>query len=173
MNLVAPSPSRTMACASCRATPIRASFSAWPSTESSAVTGALAALFVAMTMNESLVDVSPSMVTRLNEPSASSNASCFITAWSTFASVARKPSMVAMLGRIMPAPLLMPVIVTSTPPTMALALAALGTVSVVMMPSAARAQCAGCASAMAAGRPATMRSTGSGSMMTPVENGST
>ena len=73
----------------------------------------------------------------------------------------------------MPAPLLMPVTVISTPPTMALALAALGRVSVVMMPSAARAQCSARALAIAAGRPATMRSTGSGSMMTPVENGST
>ena len=173
MNLVAPSPSRTMACANRRATPSSACFKAWPSAESSDVTGAFAAWLVAMTMNESLVDVSPSMVTRLNEPSASSSASWCITDWSTRASVVRKPSMVAMLGRIMPAPLLMPVMVISAPPTLAWALKALGTVSVVMMPSAARAQWSGAASAMAAGRPASMRSTGSGSMMTPVENGST
>jgi hypothetical protein len=42
-----------------------------------------------------------------------------------------------------------------------------------MMPSAARSQCDACASAKAAGSPAWMRSTGSGSMITPVENGST
>ena len=89
------------------------------------------------------------------------------------ASVARKPSMVAMFGRIMPAPLLMPEIDTVVSPICTWRLKALGRVSVVMMPSAARAQCAGCASASAAGRPATMRSTGSGSMITPVENGST
>jgi hypothetical protein len=51
--------------------------------------------------------------------------------------------------------------------------AALGSVSVVMMPSAACAQCAASRSPSAAGRPASMRSTGSGSMITPVENGST
>ena len=82
-----------------------------------------------------------------------------------------KPSMVAMLGRIMPAPLLMPVTVTVAPPICSCRLKALGTVSVVMMPSAARAQWAGCASASAAGRPASMRSMGSGSMITPVEKG--
>ena len=79
MNLVAPSPSRTMACANRRATPSSACFKAWPSAESSDVTGAFAAWLVAMTMNESLVDVSPSMVTRLNEPSASSSANWCIT----------------------------------------------------------------------------------------------
>ena len=89
------------------------------------------------------------------------------------ASVARKPSMVAMFGRIMPAPLLMPVTVTVAPLICSCRLKALGTVSVVMMPSAARAQWPPWASASAAGRPATMRSTGSGSMITPVENGST
>jgi hypothetical protein len=130
-------------------------------------------LLVAITTNESLVDVSPSTVTRLNEPSASSVANCFITPCETQASVAMNPSMVAMLGRIMPAPLLMPVMVTSTPSTLAFALKALATVSVVMMPSAARSQWSGRASASAAGRPASMRSTGSGSMITPVENGST
>ena len=79
--------------------------------------------------------------------------------------------MVAMLGRIMPAPLLMPVMDTVAPPICTCAENALGSVSVVMMPSAARAQWPGCASAMAAGSPASMRSLGSGSMITPVENG--
>ena len=82
------------------------------------------------------------------------------------------PSIVAMLGRIIPAPLLIPVIVTSTPSIFTRWLKALGTVSVVMMPSAARNQLSGPASARAAGSPASMRSTGKGSMMTPVENGS-
>jgi hypothetical protein len=41
-----------------------------------------------------------------------------------------------------------------------------------MMACAARSQLSGRASASAAGRPASMRSTGSGSMITPVENGS-
>ncbi len=56
------------------------------------------------------------MVTRLNEASASGLASGWISDGSIFASVAMKPSMVAMFGRIMPAPLLMPVMVTVTPP---------------------------------------------------------
>ena len=81
--------------------------------------------------------------------------------------------MVAMLGLIMPAPLLMPVMVTVWPPRVICLENALGRVSVVMMPSAATAQLSAFASAMAAGRPASMRSTGSVSMMTPVEKGST
>ena len=48
--------------------------------------------------------------------------------------------MVAMLGRIMPAPLLMPVIVTGTPSRLITRLAAFGKVSVVMMACAARPQ---------------------------------
>ena len=135
---------------------------AWPSALCKLVMGAWLALLVAITTNESLVDVSPSTVTRLNEPSANVNASSFIKAGATQASVATKPNMVAMLGRIMPAPLLMPVMLTFAPPKLSSALAALGTVSVVMMPSAASAHC--CAVAWlpaankAAGKPAMMRS---------------
>jgi hypothetical protein len=77
-----------------------------------------------------------------------------------------------MLGRIMPAPLLMPLMCTVLPPISTRAPNALGAVSVVMMPSAARNQLAGLASAMAAASPASMRSLGRGSIMTPVEKGS-
>ena len=49
----------------------------------------------------------------------------------------------------------------------------LGSVSVVMMPWAALNQWSGPRLAMAAGRPATRRSSGSGSRMTPVEKGRT
>ena len=76
-----------------------------------------------------------------------------------------------MFGRIMPAPLLMPVMVTLAPPSVMRLEKALATVSVVMMASAARAQLSGRASARAAGSPAAMRSCGKGSMMTPVEKG--
>ena len=120
-----------------------------------------------------MVEVSPSMVTRLKDASANSRTSCGSKPGAIFASVAKKPSMVAMFGRIMPAPLLMPVMVTNAPPIITWALKALAMVSVVMMPSAARIQWPSDASSMAAGRPASMRSTGSGSMITPVENGST
>ena len=126
-----------------------------------------------MTTKESLVEVSPSTVTRLNEPSARLRARVFMSAGATQASVAMKPSMVAMLGRIMPAPLEMPEIVTVAPPTCTCTLQALGTVSVVMMPSAAVAQLFSVALPMAAGSAARMRSCGSGSMMTPVEKGRT
>ncbi len=78
-----------------------------------------------------------------------------------------------MFGRIMPAPLLMPVTTTGVPPSCTVSEAALGTVSVVMIAWAASTQWPGCASASAAGRAASMRSLGSVSMMTPVENGST
>ncbi len=49
----------------------------------------------------------------------------------------------------------------------------MGTVSVVMIDSAADSQLASRRSASACGSPVTMRSTGSGSMITPVENGRT
>ena len=140
MNLVAPSPSRTMACASLTATSSMVAFKALPACESNDSIGTLPALLEAMSTNESFVEVSPSTVTRLNEPSANSSASCCITPWFMLASVAIKPSIVAMLGRIMPAPLLTPVMLINLPSSMNWAPKALGTVSVVMIPSAARSQ---------------------------------
>ena len=67
-----------------------------------------------------------------------------------------------MFGRIMPAPLLMPVTATGLPPIVIDTEAAFGTVSVVMIASAARAHCVGPAAAIADGRPASMRSFGQG-----------
>ncbi|MCY1538861.1 hypothetical protein D9M68_744230 [compost metagenome] len=87
--------------------------------------------------------------------------------------------MVAMLGRIMPAPLAIPVALTTHPSIDIHLLTALGKVSVVMMPWAAESHCAPlsvcdkAASVSAPGNPASSRSSGSGSMITPVENGST
>ena len=137
------------------------------------MTGALPARWVAIRTNESLVEVSPSIVMQLNDASAASRTSCCMSAGSIAASVATKPSIVAMLGRIMPAPLLMPVTATVLPPSCTVSDAAFGTVSVVMIASAASAQWSGRASASAAGSAASMRSCGSVSMITPVENGST
>ena len=117
--------------------------------------------------------MSPSIVMQLNDSSAASFASRASKGWLTAASVATKPSMVAMLGSIMPAPLLMPVTTMVLPPTLELFEAALATVSVVMMAWAAANQLSPDSAAWQAGSPATMRSTGSGSMMTPVEKGST
>ena len=113
------------------------------------------------------------MVIRLNDRSAALRVSCGINAGAIAASVATKPSMVAMFGRIMPAPLAMPVTVTVLPPMSTRRDTALGRVSVVMIASAASSQWPGCSRSIAAGRPATSRSTGRGSMITPVENGST
>src|SRR5258708_35685260 len=83
------------------------------------------------------------------------------------------PSIVAMFGWIIPAPLEMPVTVMVRPSMTTWRDTALGTVSVVMIASAAEAQFPGERSAMHAGRPSMMRSTGSASMMTPVESRST
>ena len=144
---------------------------ACPSALASESMGACEARLLAMTTSESLVEVSPSTVTRLKDASASSSASCCMRAGLTQASVAMKPSMVAMLGRIMPAPLLTPVMLTRLPPMSSCAPKALGRVSVVMMASLVRNQLSSRASASAASSPASMRSLGKGSMMTPVENG--
>ena len=119
------------------------------------------------------MEVSPSTVTRLNDWSASVLHKGCTSTGSMWASVATKPSIVAMLGRIMPAPLAMPVTVTVRPPSTTWRLMAFGCVSVVMMACAARNQLPLFASAKAAGKPATTRSAGSCSMITPVENGST
>ena len=113
------------------------------------------------------------------EASAAAGCSFAISPGATQASVAKKPSMVAMLGRIIPAPLAIPVAFTVRPPRVNWQLAALGWVSVVITPSAASSHCApdatgDCAAwASACGKPAKRRSSGKGSMMTPVENGST
>ena len=128
---------------------------------------------VATMMKESLVEVSPSTVMRLKERSAICLASLFSSGWAMPASVARKLSMVAMLGRIMPAPLLMPVMVIVWPWMSSWCEWILGCVSVVMMPCAASNHPFRLSLATAPGRPAMRRSTGRGSRITPVENGST
>src|SRR5262245_32129886 len=161
MNLVAPSPSRTIACArpcETSSTDLR-----------TAAASQRPAAPVAIRMKESLVEVSPSTLMRLKEASAASATSVSRARCGSAASVATKPSMVAISGRIIPAPLAIPV--TVAPP--ARRDLALGTVSVVMIASAALPQLSSPRSAMHAGSPATMRATGSGSMITPVEKGST
>ena len=137
------------------------------------VTVEFAALLLAIKVRESLVEVSPSTVMRLKDPSARSLTKPAIKPGAMQASVAIKPSMVAMFGRIMPAPLAMPVTVIVADPRLICLLKALATVSVVMMPVAALSQLSVWASAIAAGRPAKIRSTGKVSMITPVEYGNT
>ena len=84
-----------------------------------------------------------------------------------------KDSIVAMSGWIMPEPLAMPVTVTGTPSIAIRRDAPFGTVSVVMMADTASNQWSAASASRAAGSAATIFSTGSGSMITPVENGST
>src|SRR5206468_5527954 len=173
MNLVAPSPSRTIACASPCDTSSTASRNAanpgWPGLSITVPPPAP----VAIRTKESLVDVSPSTLMRLNERAAASARSWRSAPRATGASVATNASNVAMSGRIMPEPFAIPVTVTAPPPSCARCDRAFGTVSVVMIASAARAQLSSRRSATHVGRPATMRSTGRSSMITPVENGKT
>ena len=124
-------------------------------------------------MKESLVDVSPSIVMQLNDASAASFTILSNSTCGTFASQATNPSMVAIFGRIMPAPLEIPVSVTFLPEIVIVRDAAFGSVSVVMMDCAALNQLFSVRFAMASGKPATNLSTGRGSRITPVENGST
>ena len=81
--------------------------------------------------------------------------------------------MVAIFGCNMPTPLAMPVTRTDFPPTVALADAPLGTVSVVMIADAASAQWFAASVFTQSGSAASTRSTGRCSSITPVENGST
>lgn len=91
-------------------------------------------------MKLSFVEVSPSTVTQLNDTSATSLTNCCIRDAAIAASVATKPSMVAMLGWIMPEPLAMPVTVTALPPIDIWREAPLATMSVVMIACAASLQ---------------------------------
>src|SRR3546814_15311218 len=79
--------------------------------------------------------------------------------------------MVAILGRIMPAPLLMPVRVMVALPSATRLETIFGRVSVVMMLWAAANQLSAARVAVAAVKAATRRSRGSGTRMTPVEKG--
>src|SRR5262245_12020692 len=120
-------------------------------------------------MNASLVAVSPSTVMQLNERAAALPATLRSALPGSAASVATKPSIVAMSGRIMPAPFAMPVTTASPVDSRTLREKALGTVSVVMIASAAASQSLESSSAF--GSAATILSAGSGSMITPVEKG--
>src|SRR5690349_15627721 len=108
MNLVAPSPSRMMACASSVATAVTPSASAAYSALLVSPTSGMCAVPVAINMKESLVEVSPSTVMQLNDRFAACAASARAMGNASLASVATKPSIVAMLGWIMPAPLAIP-----------------------------------------------------------------
>ena len=86
----------------------------------------LAAAPVANSISVSEVEVSLSTVTALKVLPTPFESSACSTGAAIGASVATKDSIVAMSGAIMPAPLAMPLIVTSTPPRSTLAVAYFG-----------------------------------------------
>jgi len=143
MNLVAPSPSRTIAWASATATSVNAVRTGASRGSSERVIGAIGALPVATITKLSLVDVSPSTVAQLNETSAISRVSSRSSATDRGVSVATKESIVAMFGWIIPAPLAIPVAVIAAPSTVTRRDAPFGTVSVVMIADAAANQRSG------------------------------
>ena len=175
MNLVAPSPSRTIACASSTATAVSAPRERARAADRRRARSAPSAPCRSRRSTKlSLVDVSPSTVAQLNDRSAISRVSVAEHVRAAIgASVATNDSIVAMSGWIIPAPLAMPVTVTGMPSTVDPPRRALrhgvgghdrrhGGEPVVRR-----------SAACAAGSAATIFATGSGSMITPVENGST
>src|SRR6516164_72478 len=128
-----------------------------------------AAAPVAKASSVSEVDVSPSIVTALNvSATAAFNSPCKAGALSG-ASVNTNDSIVAMSGAIMPAPLAMPLMTTVAEPSLAVAVATFGNVSVVMIALAALIQMSG--RALCTRSPITFSNllAGRGSPMTPVE----
>ena len=109
-NLVAPSPSRTTSCESCCVKFVSTFCIDIPSAEVGDVMGGPPAAPLARTARVSLVLVLPSMLMALKERSTA----CVRRGWRVEAgmgaSVQRMPRRVAMLGWIMPAPLVMPAI---------------------------------------------------------------
>ena len=89
------------------------------------------------------VEVSLSTVTQLKLLSVPFFSNVCSTGAAMGASVKTKESIVAMSGAIMPAPLAIPLIVTSTPPMVAVRVATFGKVSVVMIALAASSQAVG------------------------------
>ena len=88
----------------------------------------------------SLVEVSPSTVTRLKVRATTSCRASSSISWVMAQSVVMKQSMVPMLGWIMPEPLAMAPRVTSFPPRVRETASSFFTVSVVMMARAASSE---------------------------------
>ena len=94
---------------------------------------ALPAMPFASTMQESLVEVSPSTLMRLKLTWTVSSRAVRIISGEMAQSVVRKQSMVPILGWIMPLPLAMPPMRTVLPPTVVSTATSFFSVSVVMM----------------------------------------
>ena len=170
---VAPSPSRAMAWASSVQRSVSAAPRARAAGDSGSERGGPPAAPVAASTQASLVEVSPSTVMRLNDTATASCSRRRASTGSSGASVATKASMVAMSGRIIPAPLAMPVRVTGTPSRSSRRVAPLGRVSVVRMAREARSQPSAVSPWNRLGTASTMRCSARGSPITPVEKGST
>ena len=93
----------------------------------------------AMTATMSFVEVSPSTMTMLKVPGTSSVSAFASIAGLIAQSEVMKPSIVAILGQIMPLPLAMQPMRHSTPPAVKLRAISFGCVSVVIIASAAGA----------------------------------
>lgn len=151
-NFVAPSPSRTISCANSAANDVSSSLNLVNSSGvsfSEIVFAPLAPL--ARTTMVSFVDMSPSTEIELNERSTAYVSADWSDAGVMAASVAIMPSNVAcscpdggdggaIFGWIIPAPLSIPTILTSLPPSSNDFVRSLGNVSVVMKAFAASDQ---------------------------------
>ena len=113
--------------------------------------------------------MSESTVMALNERSTPLPSSACSAGAAIGASVKTNDSIVAMSGAIMPAPLAMPLIVTSASPSLTRAVATLGKVSVVMIARAASISRSGLAAAISPSSALTIGAGSIGSPMTPVE----
>jgi hypothetical protein len=114
------------------------------------------------------VEHSPSTVIALNVSRAEACSACRSTAGGTFASVVRKPSIVAMFGSIIPEPFAIPPTLNAPCGVSTTTACSLGNGSVVMMARAASLPFAGDSAPAAARMPAMMRSILSVTPMTPV-----
>src|SRR5258705_7024068 len=127
----------------------------------------------AIANSESLVEHSPSTVMALNVSRAdSASARCSI-AGATCASVAMKPSMVAMFGSIIPEPFAIAPIENEPRGVVTRTACSLGNGSVVMIACAASLPLPCASDEHASWMPATTRSIGSATPITPVEATST
>ena len=116
------------------------------------------------------VEVSLSTVMALKEPSTLFDSIACSAAAAMGASVKTKDSIIRPCpGAIMPAPLAMPLMMTSTPPSFTVLVTTLGKVSVVMIARAASISPSGRAALFSAPRAPTIRAASSGSPITPVE----
>mmetsp|Transcript_34535 Transcript_34535/g.58013 ORF Transcript_34535/g.58013 Transcript_34535/m.58013 type:complete len:313 (+) Transcript_34535:603-1541(+) len=137
MSTVAPSPSHAMVLARACSVTVSDSSSNLASALLASVMVTLPAAPLAMPITQSLVDVSPSTVIWLKLLMDAVRTISRQSLASTATSQVTTPSMVAMLGWIMPDPLAHPPIVISTPPIMTLSAVLLEARSVVVMAVAA------------------------------------